>query len=283
MQLTIITINLNNAKGLEETIASVANQKKAEFEYLVIDGGSTDQSTTLLAKYQKYISAFISEKDNGVYHAMNKGIKLAKGKYLLFLNSGDTLNHQHVIADLLEYLKTNPQKDIYYTDVIFVDEMKKFAYSYQFPKQLDITYFLTHSICHQISVIRRKLFDELGYYNEGYRLVSDWAFFLKAYQKGYSYQHIDHFFLSNYLQNGISSDYITCKKERLQVIKTEYSEYLNNYLAATAPPSLWTRALQKAKIFLKISSNKNITLLENCFTQYEKQRKIDLKQLLTNV
>jgi len=283
MQLTIITINLNNAKGLEETIASVAAQKNAEFEYLVIDGGSTDQSTTLLAKHQKYISTFISEKDNGVYHAMNKGIKLAKGKYLLFLNSGDTLNRHHVIADLSEYLKTNPQKDIYYTDVIFVDEIKKFAYSYPFPKQLDMAYFLTHSICHQISVIRRSLFDELGYYDESYRLVSDWAFFLKACHKGYSYQHIDKFFLSNYLQNGISSDYITCKKERFQVIKTEYKEYLNHYLAATAPPSLWARALHKVQKALKIANKKPITVHENCFTQYEKQRKIDLNQLLTNV
>ncbi len=283
MQLTIITINLNNAKGLEETIASVAAQKNAQFEYLVVDGGSTDQSTTLLAKHQKHISAFISEKDNGVYHAMNKGIKLAKGEYLLFLNSGDTLNHHYVIADLLEYLKANPQKDIYYTDVIFVDEIKKFAYCYPFPKQLDMTYFLTRSICHQISVIRRNLFDELGYYDETYRLVSDWAFFLKACDKGYSYQHIDKFFLSNYLQNGISSDYITCKKERYQIIKTDYKEYLDDYLVATAPPSLWARALLKAKKALKIANNKNISLLENCFTQYEKQRKIDLNQLSTNV
>lgn len=283
MQLTIITINLNNAKGLEETIASVAAQKNAEFEYLIIDGGSTDQSTALLAKHQKHISAFISEKDNGVYHAMNKGIKLAKGKYLLFLNSGDTLSRHHVITDLLEYLKTNPQKDIYYTDVIFVDKIKKFAYGYPFPKQLDMTYFLTRSICHQISVIRRSLFDELGYYDESYRLVSDWAFFLKACHKGYSYQHIDKFFLSNYLRNGSSSDYISCNKERIQVIKTEYKEYLDNYLAATSPPKLWARALHKIQKALKIANKKPITLHENCFTQYEKQRKIDLNQLLTNV
>ena len=85
-ELSIITINLNNKEGLEKTISSVLSQRSANLEFIVIDGGSTDGSKELIEKYGSSITRSISEKDNGMYEAMNKGIKLAKGDYFLFLN-----------------------------------------------------------------------------------------------------------------------------------------------------------------------------------------------------
>jgi glycosyltransferase involved in cell wall biosynthesis len=91
MLLSIITINYNNLSGLEKTIQSVLNQTLKNFEFIIIDGGSTDGSKEYNQEKNEFIDCWVSESDNGIYHAMNKGIKMAKGEYCLFLNSGDYL------------------------------------------------------------------------------------------------------------------------------------------------------------------------------------------------
>ena len=92
MKLSIITINYNNAIGLEKTIKSLIEQSYQEYEYIVIDGASDDDSKAVILKNQSHISTWCSEKDTGVYNAMNKGILRSTGEYLLFLNSGDYLH-----------------------------------------------------------------------------------------------------------------------------------------------------------------------------------------------
>ena len=91
MQLSIITINRNNKTGLEKTIYSVVNQNYKDYEYIVIDGDSSDGSLEVIKRNEKYFSYWVSEPDSGVYQAMNKGIDRANGEYCLFLNSGDYL------------------------------------------------------------------------------------------------------------------------------------------------------------------------------------------------
>ena len=99
-QISIITINYNNASGLEKTIRSVVEQTYNEYEYIIIDGASSDKSKEVIQEYQRYIDFWCSEKDSGIYNAMNKGIQKASGEYLLFLNSGDVLNNSAVLADI---------------------------------------------------------------------------------------------------------------------------------------------------------------------------------------
>ena len=90
MLFSIITINYNNAEGLEGTIQSVVSQQFIDYEYIVVDGNSTDDSLDLLKKYSSYITFYISEPDKGVYDALNKGVQVAKGDYIIFMNSGDS-------------------------------------------------------------------------------------------------------------------------------------------------------------------------------------------------
>ena len=97
-KLSIITINYNNQSGLQRTVESIVNQTWKEFEYIVIDGGSTDGSAAYLESQNKIFDYWVSEKDLGIYNAMNKGIKAATGHYLLFLNSGDELLNDKVLA-----------------------------------------------------------------------------------------------------------------------------------------------------------------------------------------
>jgi len=110
MKLSIITVNLNNKSGLQKTIDSVISQTYKDFEWIIIDGGSTDGSKELIEQYSQYITYWISEPDKGIYNAMNKGIVQAKGEYLQFLNSGDALYDKYVLDKILK--ATNITSDI---------------------------------------------------------------------------------------------------------------------------------------------------------------------------
>ena len=100
MKLSVITINYNNRDGLRQTIESVVGQTYRDFEYIIIDGGSTDGSVDVIKEYADKIDYWVSEKDKGIYNAMNKGVAVALGEYCLFLNSGDTLCHPDVLAQV---------------------------------------------------------------------------------------------------------------------------------------------------------------------------------------
>lgn len=102
MRISIITVNFNNKDGLERTIKSVISQKPELYEYIIIDGGSTDGSVDVIKKHSQHIHYWVSEKDNGIYHAMNKGIAVATGDYCNFLNSGDTYHDSYVLSRLAQ-------------------------------------------------------------------------------------------------------------------------------------------------------------------------------------
>ena len=115
-KLSIITVNYNNKSGLEQTIKSVVNQNaEKHIEHIIIDGDSNDGSPDVIDENKEHFSYWCSEKDNGIYHAMNKGVAHASGEYLLFLNSGDFLEPGAIVTALDELTGTN----IIYGDIIF--------------------------------------------------------------------------------------------------------------------------------------------------------------------
>ena len=202
MMVSIITINYNNSAGLESTKKSVISQQRVRFEYLVIDGNSTDGSKDVLEAFKHNIDYVVSETDRGIYHAMNKGIKAATGTYLLFLNSGDVLLNEQVLYCASPYLKTG--LDIYYGDLQYVEAGN--THRAHFPEFLDFKYFFKASLPHPASFIKRSLFDEVFYYNEALDIVSDWEFFICAICKyNASYQHLD-LVVSDFEPGGISWD-----------------------------------------------------------------------------
>ena len=118
MQLSIITINYNNGDGLQRTIESVIKQNFKSYEYIVIDGGSTDKSIDVIKRNKNHINYWISEPDTGIYNAMNKGIRKATGEYLIMINSGDVLVNEDVLDTVF---KKNNNSDIIYGDVLWND------------------------------------------------------------------------------------------------------------------------------------------------------------------
>ncbi|MCL2380189.1 MAG: glycosyltransferase [Treponema sp.] len=198
MKLSIITINKNNAVGLEKTIQSVICQTYTDFEYIIIDGNSGDESVETIKKYTDRIGYWISEPDNGTYNAMNKGIRKAKGEYCLFLNSGDWLISADTMDKVFKEVGENTA-DIYYSNRIRPDNSIA-----RFPKNLN-NYLLRGKINHQNSLIKRSLFFEHGFYNEKLRICSDWEFFLnELYIHKSCFYHIETN-ISIYDIHGISS------------------------------------------------------------------------------
>ena len=119
-KVTIITVTYNCKNDIEETIKSVLNQDYENLEYIVIDGNSNDGTVDVIKKYQNRISDFISEPDNGIYDAMNKGLKIATGQWINFMNSGDTFNNNHVVSDIFHNNREITNKKIIYGKTISV-------------------------------------------------------------------------------------------------------------------------------------------------------------------
>lgn len=219
MKLSIITINFNNAIGLKKTIESVVNQTSNDFEYIVIDGGSNDGSVDIIKHYESKINYWISEPDNGIYHAMNKGIKAAKGEYCQFLNSGDCLVKEDVTEKMLDNM---PDTSILIGNMLKVLPNGKILTdrSISNEKPTFLTFY-RGTLNHSPAYIRRNLFDQYGYYDESLKIVSDWKWYLIAVglqNEEVLYKNID---ISVFDMNGISSQEIDLlKKERRLVLES---------------------------------------------------------------
>jgi glycosyltransferase involved in cell wall biosynthesis len=200
-KLSIITINYNDANGLEKTIQSVVEQDFEDFEYIVIDGGSSDESKSIIEKYQSQITYWVSEKDKGIYNAMNKGIAQAKGDYCLFLNSGDYLAKLDVLTTMLT--KEN-NSDIIYGNMIIDWGEGKLEYG-KMPSKITFNQMYIDTLWHPVSLIKRNLFERYGTYNETYKMVADYDFFFKVIiMKNVSLQYMD-MNVSVYNMKGLSS------------------------------------------------------------------------------
>lgn len=196
--LSIVTINFNNLEGLKKTVSSVVSQTFTDFEYLIIDGNSVDGSVLFLETLNRPEIYWQSEPDTGIYNAMNKGIAKAKGKFLLFLNSGDALNGEAALQEFISHEEFNG--DIIYGDYQFNKGHKKY------PNKLSPAYFVKTSLPHQSTLFSSRIFEQMGGYDETYRMGADRAFYIKCYLSGkYTFKHVP-YFLTLFDLSGISND-----------------------------------------------------------------------------
>ncbi|MDN3587418.1 glycosyltransferase family 2 protein [Pedobacter aquatilis] len=271
VKLSIVTVNFNNKIGLQKTVDSVKAQTWKNFEFIIIDGGSTDGVESVLVKEQANITYSISETDTGVYNAMNKGISKATGDYILFLNSGDSFYENSTLEKAIPHLDKNI--DIYYGDAAYIEKNGEQIRTY--PNKLTFSYFVEHNLSHQASFIKRTLFDDFFYYNEEYKIVSDWAFFIYTICKAnVSYQHIDQV-ICNYDTEGISSvidNHKLMHAERAKTMEKYFPLFIEDYKNIKVLNSKRTKqflAISKNKIAFKILKGLMSTL--SLFTKKEAQ------------
>lgn len=203
--ISIITVVYNGETTIKDTIESVLNQTYNNIEYIIIDGNSTDNTLKIVKEYgEKFkekgiIYKWISEPDNGIYDAMNKGIDLANGKWINFMNSGDLFCNTSVLYDLTQDFKDD-SKDVIYGDTlaIFEKHSKKLT-----PRRLS-EFYKGMPFCHQSVFIKSKKMEQIKF-NTDYTICSDYDFFYRLYLSGIPYYYVNSI-ISIYDLNGVSSN-----------------------------------------------------------------------------
>lgn len=213
MKYAVITINYNHCDGLRKTIDSVVAQRCRDYEFIVIDGGSTDGSREVIEQYAASITYWVSEPDGGVYHAMNKGIRAASAEYLIFMNSGDTFFSPDVLEQALPYMHGDivqgvaKNHDMSQTPLCLVNIPNR-------------TEPFAPSLHHQSCFFRRTLFD-IEPYDEHYRIVADWAFYIRQLVLHHASYSVMPVVVAVYEGGGISDRQKTLDfNERCEVIDT---------------------------------------------------------------
>ena len=218
-QISVITINYNNRDGLRKTIESVVNQTWHGFEYIIIDGGSTDGSIDVIKQYSDRIDYWVSEPDKGIYNAMNKGIDVAKGEYCIFLNSGDYFLNKSVLQECSAYLG----------EVDIVSGCVKLSSGDVWPVHKSITlnlFYEGHSLNHPASFIKRYLLQKY-HYDERLRIVADWKFFIQTLIIDNSGLLSMDVIVAVFDTNGISSsNFLQIKRERAMVLEEMFPDRL---------------------------------------------------------
>ena len=209
MKLSIITINRNNAAGLRKTMGSVFSQTYCDFEYIVVDGASTDESVDVIKELTNErvneLTNFkwISEPDTGIYNAMNKGVRMCCGEYTLMLNSGDYLVDEHVIERVMPKLDGT---DIIQGNIIIVDKGKEVTKNGYGHSNITFIEVMQGNFLHQASFCRMDLFNKYGYFDESFRIIGDTVFFARCLAFGNAtFKYINQN-ISYYDTTGISAD-----------------------------------------------------------------------------
>ena len=207
-KLSIITICLNEP-NVQKTCQSIVEQTNQDFEWIVIDGGSNKETQDIWDKYKSRINKFVSEKDNGIYNACNKGIRLAQGEYILLINAGDTLYNNTVIDSIF---KEGLSTDIVYGS--YARNGKKYKADYD---KLSVNFFLINTLHTPATIVRKNLYEKYGYFDEHYKIASDFKAFVVFFKNNASYKYIP-VIISDFDTNGISSQ----KKNDSILLKERY-------------------------------------------------------------
>lgn len=231
-KLSVITIVYNNVNDIERTMLSVLNQSYPNIEYVVVDGASNDGTLEVIKKYENRIAKLISEKDNGIYDAMNKGLELATGDYVLFMNSGDEIYELETVEKIFA---TAPNADIYYGETEMYDEnwQNLGRRRHQAPEHFTWESFkYGMSISHQAIYIKRSLTEP---YNLQYRYSADIDWIIKIAKKASSIVNT-HLYVAKYLVGGMSKKkHRESLKERFQILSHYYglvSNIINHIVIA---------------------------------------------------
>jgi len=251
-KLSIITINRNNAEGLQKTIKSVVNQTYNDYEYIIVDGASTDSSLEIIQHFNTSVKkqiVWISESDSGVYQAMNKGIRMSKGEYLLFLNSGDFLVSDNVLNDIFS--------NNYFGDILCgscnISEGGKVVHVTNPPKVITFSTLYNVGLAHQATFIRRNLFDRFGFYDESFIYNADIEFWNRCIILGEVTTEKLNVIVSDYNLDGISSTQNKSDEYKEEINRIFHNSYFQKF---TPDYDTWNFERKEMDVFYWVKSKK---------------------------
>ena len=219
---SVITITYNAAATLEETILSVISQTYHHVEYIIVDGASTDGTMQIVERYRNKINKVVSEPDKGLYDAMNKGIDLATGDYLVFLNAGDSFHADTTLQQMVHTIKGKELPDILYGNTAIVDAQRHFVRMRRLAPPDDLSWKSFRQgmlVCHQAFIVKRVLAE---HYNREYRFSSDFDWCIRMMKKAHTL-HNTHLTLIDYLDEGLTTqNHKASLRERYHIMAHHY-------------------------------------------------------------
>ena len=228
-KFSIITVTFNAGATLEDTIQSVITQSYRNLEYIIIDGGSKDRTLDIIERYRTHIHAVVSEPDQGLYDAMNKGLKLATGDYICFLNAGDELHEDDTLLLMVHSITENALPDVLYGETAIVDEEGHFLRMRRLSAPERLTWKSFRSgmlVCHQAFFARRDLAEP---FDLKYRFSADFDWCIRIMKKSQAL-HNTHLTLIDYLNEGMTTrNRKASLKERFRIMCKHYG-YISTIL-----------------------------------------------------
>jgi glycosyltransferase involved in cell wall biosynthesis len=269
--LSIITICYNEEQ-IKDTCESILKQSFQFFEWIVVDGGSNDATLSILEKYKPRMNVFISEKDNGRYDAMNKGIKKSSGKYLLFLNGGDCVYQPDTLKNIFSYSvpfgKHNIFNNPFFEDIIYGEVITQETGLMPYPawktgaQSHDLNFFMGSSLPHQATFIKKELFDKFGLYDLSYQYAGDYEWFMRVLLKEGARSQYLPTIVSTYNFDGASSQSPAEDAPHILEIKRAYDTYSQPVIGSSLAEQPQTN-IQHNNIELCVKGSKNHSLLAN--------------------
>ena len=233
--VTIVTVSFNSSKTIETTLESVLNQSYRSIQYIIKDGGSTDGTVAILEKYVPKFKkvgidfAYESSPDQGIYDAMNKGMELAGGEILHFLNADDSFVDNQVVSDAVHLFTTEPDTDLVFGDAVFRTPSGDFLRRY---RRVNARTLLYDELCHQVVFAHRRLFETFDYFNLGYRLAADYDWLLRVFRGGATARYLPRAF-ANFRLGGasdVSRSAVFTEKMRIRLGYSGAMSYRVSYL-----------------------------------------------------
>lgn len=224
--LTVITVSYNSATTIVKTIESLRDQSDQQFEYIIIDGGSTDGTLDIIKEYDEEINFWLSESDKGMYDAMNKGINYARGNYIAFINSDDVYL-PNTVSEVLKAFKEND------TDLVYgnIQKMREINGTLYFRKEKPNLQLMpeTMGVFHPATFAKKSVYLKIGNFDLQYKLAADYDWMLRAYLNSFKWYYLD-MILAGFLIGGVSNMSCLSYKEAVQIQefhKTGHSENMN--------------------------------------------------------
>jgi glycosyltransferase involved in cell wall biosynthesis len=235
IKFSVVTISLNSEEDIESAIVSIANQTYKNKEHIIIDGGSQDSTVDIIEKYSEHLSYWVSEPDNGIADAFNKGIEQATGDYVLFINSDDFLINNRALESVYNSIQDQADYYIFRVVSVYPDKAQKLMPNRKFGLS---TYFKMGS-CHQGHVISRRLFEKYGTYDNTFKIGMDYDFVLRVMSKRVESRSVD-VPISCMGQAGISSrkDWVGLK-QRFMDERKAHEKNCDNALLKAIYPLYW--------------------------------------------